>query len=76
MKKLLCALLAVVAVGCFAGCVDHDDDVCDKCDKEETFVNPVETWKDAKEELCYECAVEKYGKELVDSWLEQFGDDD
>ncbi len=77
MKKLVCTLLAILAVGCcFAGCTNHDDDKCDNCGKKETVANPVETWKDAKEEICFDCAKEKYGKaEMQDIW-ESFGDDD
>ncbi len=33
MKKIICALLAVMAIGvCFAGCGEaHDDGICDNC---------------------------------------------
>ncbi len=75
MKKILCLLLAIMTMGCLAGCVDHDDDVCDKCEKKETFTNPVEQWKSEKEELCFECAVEKYGEQWVEDALKKFGDD-
>ncbi len=68
MKKIFCTLLAVLAIGCcFAGCVNHDDDKCDECGKKETFLNPVETWVDEKEELCSQCALKKYEAELGDA---------
>ena len=37
MKKIVFALLAVMALGCFAGCVDHNDGVCDVKDCDVTF---------------------------------------
>lgn len=56
MKKLLCALLALSAVFCLAGCVDHNDGVCDYkgCDKTLGVIR-----YDAEHELCLEHAIEE-----------------
>ncbi len=54
MKKILCALLAIAAIGCFAGCVDHNDGVCDKCNKTIGVIR-----YDAETELCPEHAAEE-----------------
>ena len=61
MKKILCALLALTAVCCFAGCTDGK---CDEC-KTEEYVKVYET-KDGKEvEYCPEC----YAKAVADNLL-------
>ncbi len=56
MKKLLCALMAVMAVFCMAGCVDHNDGVCDNkdCDATLTVIRYNE-----KTELCLKHAIEE-----------------
>ncbi len=64
MKKILCTIMAVFAIGCcFAGCVDHNDGVCDKCEST-TLVTQNEK-KD--KELCLEC----WAKEKVNDWLDE-----
>ncbi len=59
MKKWLCLLLAVVSIGCLAGCVDHDDDICDKCESKILVTQN----KEGDKELCAEC----WAKELKDA---------
>ena len=56
MKKILCALLAAMSVFCLAGCVDHNDGVCDNkdCDATLTVVRYNE-----KTELCLKHAIEE-----------------
>ncbi len=73
MKKILCLVLAIMTLGCLAGCVNHDDDKCDLCGKKEVALNPVETWVDEKEEYCLQCAVKEYGEEVMENW--RLGDD-
>lgn len=55
MKKILSVVLALTAVFALAGCVDHNDGVCDKkdCDRTLTVVR-----YDEKTELCLEHAIE------------------
>ncbi len=56
MKKILCTLMAVLAIGCcFAGCVDHDDGKCDECEAKGAF--QVEDQGD--DELCGKCWIKK-----------------
>ncbi len=73
MKKILCVLMAVLALGCFAGCVDHDDEKCDKCKKETALLNPVIRWEDDKE-LCVQCAKKEYGDEEYNKLYEKYKD--
>ena len=56
MKKILCVLLALTAVCCFAGCVDHNDGVCDykDCGKTLGVIR-----YDEEHELCFEHAIEE-----------------
>jgi hypothetical protein len=56
MKKILCALLALTSVICLAGCVNHNDGVCDNkdCDATLTVVRYNE-----KTELCLKHAIEE-----------------
>ncbi len=70
MKKVLCLLLAVMTLGCIAGCKDHDDEVCDNCGKEDAFLNRVVRWED-DQELCMECAAKKYGEDFVNQMKDQ-----
>ncbi len=63
MKKILCVLMAVLAIGCFAGCVDHNDDVCDKCDSK---ILVTQNEKGDKE-LCAECWAKEVGDALDDA---------
>ena len=56
MKKLFCTLLALAAVFCFAGCVNHNDGKCDECG-ENGKLDFVKQY-DEKSELCLECAIE------------------
>ncbi len=58
MKKLICALLAIMAIGCFAGCVDHNDGKCDECDTNGGMLNPVLHYEG--DELCATCADKKF----------------
>lgn len=60
MKKILCALLALSAVFCFAGCVDHNDGVCDHKDCKATLTV---VRYDEDHELCLEHAIEEGLKE-------------
>ncbi len=69
MKKLLCALLAVVAVGCFAGCVDHDDGKCDECGTSGGLLNPVVQNEEGDKELCAKCWAEELGEDWEDVLL-------
>ncbi len=74
MKKILCTLLAVLAIGCcFAGCVNHNDGKCDECKTEGGLFNPVTRNEEENEEYCTACWVKKYGEE----WEEKlFGERD
>ena len=65
MKKILCALAAVLALGCFAGCVNHDDGKCDECGTEGGLINKVTQNKEGDLELCAECWVKELEKELM-----------
>ncbi|MBQ9728092.1 MAG: hypothetical protein IJV85_00685 [Clostridia bacterium] len=57
IKKILCVLLAVSAVGCLGGCfVDHNDGVCDVKDCKRTL--GVIRY-DEDHELCLEHAIEQ-----------------
>lgn len=55
MKKILSIALALTAIFALAGCVDHNDGVCDKkdCGRTLTVVR-----YDEKTELCLEHAIE------------------
>ncbi len=72
MKKILSILMAILAIGCMAGCVDHDDEKCDKCKKEDALLNRVIRWEDDKE-LCVECAMEEYGQDFVNEMKDKLG---
>ncbi len=79
MKKILCMLMAVLAIGCLAGCTmfkDHDDGVCDKCDKETNILQGVAVvqWEKNKE-LCWECADEEYTDEELQELLKEKGEE-
>ena len=52
MKKILCVLLAMTAVFCFAGC---EDGKCDECGRKADDVKVYE--KLDNQELCGSCAV-------------------
>lgn len=54
MKKIICVLMAVMALGCFAGCVDHNDGVCDECGTNKGVIQ-----YDEDNELCPACAAKK-----------------
>lgn len=82
MKKIICILMAILTVGCFASCTlfkDHDDGRCDLCDTEGSVLpfNPVLKWEENKE-LCDECAQEHYDKAEYDSLAKEllFGKED
>lgn len=62
MKKILCVLLAMTAVFCFAGCQDGK---CDECKTEE---NVAVYEVDGKEvEYCQECRVKKGLNDIKDN---------
>ncbi|MBR4942822.1 MAG: hypothetical protein IKZ28_02215 [Clostridia bacterium] len=65
MKKLLCVLLALTAVCCFASC---NDGKCDDCKTEEN-VKVYET-KDGKEvEYCPSCYLKAVGNNVLGGLL-------
>ncbi len=70
MKKLLCLFLAVAAVGCFAGCVDHNDGKCDECGEKNATVKQY----DEKTELCLSCATKKLAEELEEGASDLVGE--
>ena len=53
MKKFLCAIMALAAVFCFAGC---EDGKCDECGRKADDVKVYE--KLDNKELCEDCAIE------------------
>ncbi len=59
MKKILCLVMAIAAIGCFAACTNHNDGVCDKCD---TTIGVIRY--DEKTELCPTHAAEELKKEI------------
>ena len=61
MKKILCVLLALTAVCCFAGCADGK---CDTCETEEN-VKEYELKDGDKVEYCPKC----YTKAVADNLL-------
>ncbi len=61
MKKILCALIAIMAFGCLAGCVNHNDGVCDKCKNTIGVIR-----YDEDTELCPTHAKEKLLEEIAD----------
>lgn len=61
MKKILCVLLAMTAVFCFAGCQDGK---CDEC-KTEEYVEVYETKDGDKVEYCPTC----YAKKVANGFL-------
>ena len=65
MKKLLCALMALTTVFCFAGCVDHNDGECDECGA--AGLAAVVVRYDDDTELCLKCAAELAVEELEDA---------
>ncbi len=68
MKKILCVLMAVLAIGCFAGCdlfVNHDDGKCDNCKTEGGILNPVTQNDEGDKELCAECWLDELEEELT-----------
>ena len=62
MKKFLCAILALAAVFCFAGCENGKCDICekktDKCEVYEELDN---------QELCPDCAIKEGAKKGIDN---------
>ncbi len=58
MKKILCVLMAVLSIGCLAGCVDHNDGLCDECGAKWATQN-----KEKDKELCLAC----WAKEGIDA---------
>ncbi|MBQ8283580.1 MAG: hypothetical protein IJX75_00660 [Clostridia bacterium] len=67
MKKVLCLLLALTAVCCFAGCTDGK---CDECKTEKN----VEVYEDLDgKEYCPSCAAEAALHKGIDNL---FGDKD
>ena len=65
MKKILCGILAVTALFCFAACQDGK---CDECKTEEN-VKVYET-KDGEEvEYCPECYLKKVGDNILGGLL-------
>lgn len=64
MKKLLCAVLAIAAIFCFAGC---ENDKCDICEKK---TEDCKVYEDLdNQELCPECAIKEGIKAGVDNIL-------
>jgi hypothetical protein len=61
MKKILCTLLAISAIFCFAGC---ENDKCDICKKETEACKVYETLDN--QELCPACAATEGIKKGVD----------
>ncbi|MBQ8295743.1 MAG: hypothetical protein IJX87_04840 [Clostridia bacterium] len=65
MKKLLCVLMVLTAVFCFAGCTDGK---CDGCETKENV--KVYTTKDDKEvEYCPKCYAEKVADNVLGGLL-------
>ena len=62
MKKLLCVLLTVCAVFCFAGC---EDGKCDLCEKKTEDCKVYEELDNR--ELCPACATKEALKEGIDN---------
>ncbi len=56
MKKILCVLMALLTIGCLAGCVDHQDGICDEC-KEEGAYQSLD--REIDDELCTKCWIKK-----------------
>ncbi|MBQ8323072.1 MAG: hypothetical protein IJX91_03815 [Clostridia bacterium] len=61
MKKILCAVLALAAVFCFAGC---ENDKCDICEKKTENCKVYEELDN--QELCPSCAIAEGIKKGVD----------
>lgn len=62
MKKILCAILALAAVFCFAGC---ENDKCDICEKK---TEKCEVYEELDgQELCPECAAKEAMKKGIDN---------
>ena len=53
MKKLLCVVLALSAIFCFAGC---ENGKCDECGAKDSTVRVYE-YDGEKDELCPKCAI-------------------
>ncbi len=69
--------MAIVSVGCMASCTlfkDHDDGICDLCDKKEGLLFPVVQWEKNKE-LCNDCADKEYTDEEQESLLKDMASD-
>ena len=65
MKKFLCAVLAIAAIFCFAGCENGKCDICEK------KTDDCEVYEDLDgQELCPECAAKEAIKKGVNDLLD------
>ena len=70
MKKIICMILAVATIFCFAGCdvlslIGIENDKCDICEKK---TEKCEVYEDLdNQELCPECAVKEGLKKGIDN---------